>query len=261
MPRMRTTFIMSIGRHAFTESWFRDASTDDPRIEFGAALVLAPYRAVLLGGDAQIYAIRISNVQNRRQKAFTQFVTYFGNDTFFSAASNVALNMTFRNANSTQSKRVQLRGIKDDFEVKGGQPQTSNDPTYSQALAAWTAKVVEQQYGWIHTVTVLPKKIAGYSQQANGTVLIQLEPASFPLDQINTNQAVRIKGGESSPNLNGPLVVTVIDASTVVSIRPIAVRPFQLGEVMFLQRSTKDFSRAASGDIERIGNRQAGAPF
>lgn len=268
MPLMKTTFICQIARHGFTESWYRNASSPDPNNELVFARDYATARAAIMGANASIIAIRISNVDNKRQKALTVMDNFQGNiskdanGNFIhpAAASNVALNAMATNTDFTQEKLIQLRGIWDDFESAGGAPNF-NDAVFMPLFQNWGAKVVQLQYGWVHTSSLNVKPIANYVQAANGLITFTTVGDFFTIDQVNAgdNVPVRVLECVSSPNLNGQLTLFPITQTSGRTIRPIAVNPFVLGGK--LQRNVKQFTAASGLRIQRIGNRQAGAPL
>lgn len=269
MPLLRTTWIFQIQRHSFSESWYRDASSADPRIELEAARQYAVQRAQLLGQGSYIYGIRISNIDDRRQKAFLEYVNYQGNaeesapgvPLHPAAASNVALNVEFNNLDNTQEKLLQLRGIWDEVETGGG--AFVPNPVYTPLLQAFIAKVVTLQYGWRYSSTVPKVDITTYVQGASGQLTFTLGADLFTVDQVNKKSRVpvRIAGCGASPNLNGALTVQVIDASHCISIKPIAVRPAVATFNGTMQRNTLAFTKATLGRVQRLGKRQAGAPL
>jgi len=268
MPLLRTTWITQLQRHSFSESWYRDAATADPTVELVAARQYAVARAALLGKECRIYGIRISNVDDKRQKAYTVYVDYPGNQDVDgqgnalhgSAASNVALNCVFINADTTQQRLIQLRGIWDDFEVTGGAPNLG-DAVYLPLLQNWFLKVVSLNYRWRYTSSVNKKNIAGYLQKANGLVEFTFDGNFFTVEQVDGAERVpcRISECASSPNLNGQIVVKALSPTSGISLRPIAVRPFVAGGK--IQRNLYSTAQASQGRIQRVGNRQAGAPL
>lgn len=268
MPLLRTTWITQLARHSFSESWYRQASSSDPTAEVVIAKQYAVERAKLLGFGCFIYAIRISNADDKRQKAYLQYVNYpgdqrkdgDGNPIHGSAASNVALNMEFRNAGNTQTKELQLRGIWDDTETVGGS-WDSNNPEWVGLLQGFGAKIAALNYGWMYTSTVQIKSLAGYTQATNGLVTFSTAGDFFTVDQVasTSNVQCRIAKCVSSPNLNGQITLKPLTATTGITIRPIAVNPFVAGGTV--QRNTKLFTACAGGQVQRIGKRQAGAPL
>lgn len=268
MPLMKHTFIFQLARHGFTESWYRNAQAADPNPELAIARQYADARAPLLGAGAQMIAIRISNFDNKKQKALTVLENRFGNvqigqnGQFLhpAAASNVALNMMATSANFEQEKVIQLRGIWDDFETQGG-GFNPGDPIYIPLIQAWGAKVVQLGYGWRGSTSVFKIPFSGYTEAANHIVTFTFAEDFFTQAQVDAraNLPVRISDCASSPNLNGPLVVFPVDKRTAQTIRPIATNPFVVGGKM--QRNVVSFQAASGLRIQRIGNRQAGAPL
>jgi len=266
---MRTTWIIQIARHSFSETWYRQASSADPSLEFEVAKEYAAARAAILGHGCVIYGIRISNDDDKRQKAYLRYVDYQGNQetdeggNFIheSAASNVALNMLFNNLGQTQEKLIQLRGIWDDVETGGGAVVLT--PAYTALVQAYGAKVVQKAYGWKYTTTTPKSPITTWTTFANGTVGFALGAGFFTVDQVNAKAhvPVRISACNASPNMNGPLTVIVVDDANCVTLKPLAARPPIVGFNGFMSRSTKTFTAATGGRIQRLGKRQAGAPL
>ncbi len=269
MPLMRTTWITQIARHSFSESWFRQASSADPTEELIVAKEYAVARAAIMGAGCNIYGIRISNDDDRRQKAYLAYTNYPGNeetdgDGHFihpAAASNVALNMLFNNLGQTQEKLIQLRGMWDEAESGGGNVVLS--PAYVGLIQAFGAKVVQKAYGWKYTTTTPKSAINTWVSFANGTVGFTLAAGLFTVDQVNAQAhvPVSINSCNASPNLNGPLTVVVISATECVTLKPIAARTPIVGFNGFMTRRTTTFTAATGGRVQRLGKRQAGAPL
>lgn len=268
MPLLKTTWIMQIQRHSFSESWYRNAGTPNPVTELVAAKQYAVARAAILGYGSYIYAIRISNTEDRRQKAYLEYVNYPGNQELVSAgvplhpsaASNVALNMEFQNADFTQEKLIQLRGIWDEVETQGGS-WNFLDPIYVPLIQAYGAKVVQLMYGWRYTSTVQKFGITNWATQGDGRILFAFSGQLFTLDQANSHAHVpcRITNATASPNLNGPLTLVAMSQTTALSLKPIAAFPY--GDGAFCSRSVLSFAQSINGRVQRIGKRQAGAPL
>ena len=259
MPLVKHTFYIQIGRHSFTEAWYRGNGSTNLQAEMPVAKALAEKRARLLGVPCSIYAIRISNIDNPKVQAYTEYVAFNNDGTFGAAASNVALNMEFRNGDGTQEKLVQLRGIKDDFEVFGGQEGTAFDADYNQRLQEYGGAIVSLQYGW-RASTSISKSALAYSTLLSGQVKFLFPANFFTLDQVGKTLAVTISKCVSSKNLNGPLTALVNAQNEAVSIKPITVWPQEAGDTTMMQRNVRNFVQAVGGRVQRLGKRQAGQP-
>lgn len=267
MPLLRTTWYTQLNRHTFSESWYRNAATPDPTVELVAAKEYAVARALILGAPCRIYAIRISNVDNKAQKAYLEYVNFPGNMTVDgngnfvhgSAASNVSLNMEFINFDNTQDKLLQLRGIWDDTENVGG-VWNDHDPVYVPLIQGFGNKVVQLGYGWRYSSAVTKASLAGYETDTNGLITFTTTAPffNFTAGANNPNMALRISGNVNSPNLNGPITLQPLSTTTARTIKPITAFPFVAGGS--IAKNTYAFAATTNGRIQRLGKRQAGQP-
>jgi hypothetical protein len=267
VPLLRTTWYTQLQRHTFSESWYRNASSPDPTIELAAARQYAVARAAIMGAPAQMYAIRISNVDDKTQRAYLAYVNYPGNFSVDgqgnylhgSAASNVSLNMEFVNATNTQDKLLQLRAIWDDTEITGG-VWNDQDPVYVPLIQAFGSKVVALGYGWRYNTGTTKVAIMNYAIDSNGLITFTVAAPFFTIPGTGSpvNLQARISGNVNSPNLNGQITLTPLTTTTARTIRPISAFPFVAGG--FISHTTLAFTQAFNGRIQRLGKRQAGQP-
>jgi len=268
MARYKITFFIQIQRHSFTESWSYEAVNQSVNDIVPLCRTYCQARALTLGAPCYIYAYRISDLSDAVDRSLLVYETFLGvqtkdqagNFVYGAAASNVALNCLFQNANGTKEKTIQMRGIWDAIEVEGGAALQTN-PEWQTVWTNWANKVVQLKFGWLGKSGQTVSNLASYAIKDNGVLDFQFVPGFFNLQEtpIGTHVPIRLRGMVDSPNLNGPLTVIIQAADRALSLKPIAAFPWiSSGQAV---RNTQSFYAAASARIQRLGKRQAGAPL
>jgi hypothetical protein len=263
------TFISQIQRHSFSESWYHEASNTNLNALVPKAREYCQARALMLGAPCYIYAFRISDVSSVVDRALLIYETFLGiqtkdsNGNFIhgAAASNVALNALFQNADGSKEKLIQLRGIWDDVEFEGGAFR-AGEAEFQTVFINYAVKVRQLGFGWLaKSGASIVSPLASYAIQANGVLRFSFSGGFFNLAQtpVGTHVPIRLRGMVDSKNLNGPITVVVTGADSADTLKPIAARPW-ISSGQAVRNNTSPVV-ADSGRIQRIGKRQAGAPL
>ena len=258
MPKYAITFIFSLQRHGFTETWWKNTDSQTLDNLFDDAKVVAEQRMKLAGKQTELQAIRISNGDDPGRVGKTYYNPLLGNQNLDSAASNVALNCQFATVDNAYQKLVQIRGFPDDWETGGGAP-FNGDGALQAAFDSYRNAILLKQFGWRSINARQRFRITGYTTTAQGIVKLAVEEPTAPVGGIGTQKPVRISGLNVKSVLNGEQVVIVTGANEFTVLKPIAVGPFVSQGSLVVPSYTVRV--AANGTIQRIGKRQAGAPL
>jgi hypothetical protein len=263
MPLLQYTYIFDIPGHGFTETHWRDGGSGETLAQaFDIGQELGRKRQAMSGGQCILQALRISNADIDGRIGTSQLVAVPGVSSKGCAASNVAMNILIADANNQHQKTTQLRGFWDDEEITGGSPVKSGD--FNNAFTAWAQFFVIRGFGWRGVATTQEFPIIGYTVNDAGVVSLEVSGNLEGVLPLNKPKSVRIaglNGGKSQINGQQVVIATNISptAATIKLKFPMAAVPF--AGIGFLRVQSKTFYPALNLSIQRIGNRQAGAPL
>jgi hypothetical protein len=259
MPRWQVTYIFDIPGHGFTESYYTNDQSNNPDVPYVRALRVGRVRMGVAGGECLLAAIRISNADDPGRVGKTYHQPIFGDKTFQCSASNVAFNCQLFTADSQFAKIVQVRGCPDVWENAGGAIDKENELVKSR-FQAWFNALVQEGFGWRGIVSQQQFDVTGYTRDAQDRVKLAVKQPTAPVGAIGLQKSVRlskINGGKSV--LNGTQVVAITGDNEFTIVKPIAAGPFTFPGKLLVPSYTVRV--IASGLLQRLGQRQAGAPL
>lgn len=258
MPDYQVTFIFDLPGHGFSESYWKNFSSDSLDIAFDNALQLGLRRLYMCGEQTVLQAIRISDGELGGRTGRTFYVGQTGYTGKGSMASNVALNVLLSTANAQHSKMVQFRGCWDEVEVTGGAFDKSN-VTFQNGFDSWRQWLLANGYGWRGIVSQQLFNVTTYVTDPSSVVMLTMSTPTGGLGSEGTRRKARFSKINVKSVINGPQIIRVGAGNTVFLAKPLAVGPFVSPGIMsvpsYITRA------AASATIQRIGTRQAGAPL
>lgn len=259
------TWIFAGNQKGWSESLYIEGVAGTIEAGRVIAFQVAPLRAQLLGAGLYIKAIRIQAVEDgagnplkRRGDTF-QGLNFSGVATEPAAAPDLSALIDYVNAVGDRHRVGYLGGIWDSISTNFGSYTPS--PLWNTALIAWQAKILSFGYGWKGRTPGPDFVLSGYTQQANGQVLLTCQGTPFATEGT-APFVVRVHdlpsvGGKSL--LNGDLVVTKNSDSTCTTVARIAVTPFVADG--FLNKFTYSFQEIGNLGVEKIVSRERGAPL
>jgi hypothetical protein len=259
MPRWQVTFIFDIPGHSFTESYFTNDQSTNPDVPYVRALRVAKVRMGVAGGECLMAAIRISNADDPGRVGKTYHEPIIGDKNYQCSASNVAFNCQLFTADSQFSKIIQVRGCPDVWEHAGGAID-KEDPTLKSRFQAFFNALVQEGFGWRSIVSQQTFDVTTYATDPFGRVKITVKQSTAPVGATGLKKAVRITGVNGGHSrINGMQVVAITDDKEFTTVKPLAVGAFNFPGKLLVPSYTVRV--AASGLLQRLGKRQAGAPL
>lgn len=259
LPRWKITFVFGAGERGWTESWFSNR-TDLNVIEMKVqADTIGALRANMLGQEARIKAIRISN-PNRQPDSALFYVNLTNQFVQVPCASfDLSLYSRFFAAGGERTKAVFLRGFPDDVEVNGGRFEGGGAAAFTIAFDAWSAIIVDRQWGWRGVSGPPPEARVNVAELGNGivefTALTDVFSPYVPGDKLS----VRVSGFPKQSGLNRSFVVRVVSPTRATTTFPIGVLNTTLPGTIRLPLT--DFIPAVFARPQKVGPRKAGAPL
>lgn len=263
MSIMKSTFIFEQGDRGWTESFIKENNSDDISVVQNAAILVAQKRALLLGAEGSIKAVRTSLELNAMGQPITgdallNYVSIDGVQTQESDAPDTTLEVMCRTLNGAKRKVVFMRGIWDAVVTAGG----DYDPTVANWQAnfnSWAAALIGGSWGWWGSDVQATVQVLDYQQNAPTMQVIITVPVGTFVAPFPTRFHVRISGVNGKSVLNGSQIVETIDGSHCKLVKPLAVGPFvSTGKLVVYSQNRRQISTV---EAIRIIERKAGAPF
>jgi len=259
VPELRVTFIFNMGQYSWTESWWKNFSSPNFDSARDICIPLAQKRAVMLGENASIVAIRISNAEDVGRQGKTYYVEINGLTAQGCTAPAVALNISVGDQNNENQKLVQFRGFWDSYELGGGLVNRG-DADFLGAFNSWKAYLFAQSFGWRGIVSQQQFTITTYTVSSAGKVVLTTgEPMIPGLGAPGVKRKGRISGLNGKSVLNGQQIIRVLDANTAELTKPTAATAFISQGTLTVPAYT--LRVATNALIQRVGKRQAGRPL
>lgn len=264
MPRYKGTFIFDMPKHGFTESWYVNNSSSNLDTVRDRFAIVASKRALLMGDGCTMQAVRISNDDEPGRVGKTYALIKTGNSENGAMASNVAINCIFGTEDNNFQKLVQVRGGWDNWEGNGGALIAEGE--LQSRFNAWKAALIAEQFGFKSIASRATFQVTGYTVSPQGRVIITVVHANAPgttaltaIGPVGTTKAMRFSKVNGKSRLNGVQVAVVTSATTLELVKPLGLTEFVTpGRVEVPSFTVR---QVANGDLQRLGNRQAGAPL
>lgn len=254
------------GGTGWSEIHYRHSSSDAP--DLGAQLSnlvdnIVPSRGQLLGNDCQVIGARVSY---ERVGAVASIGTKFflgGPAEFDGVSSALSLPTRFVDSTRTRGKTCHLRGFWDAVEQDGEyHPELVPGDAWTPRFNDWKAAMIANQYGWLSKDAAKSAKgnVTNYIVGPDGHVTFTLSNVEGTLPAVGTQETFRFSrlNNGSSP-LNSAILVNVVDATHVVSVKQFGAGPF-LGIGRFNYRGTSFVAYSQVYSVA-LGRRPQGRPF
>lgn len=250
--------------YGWTEVHYKQATSANPQLDTqlnNFILQVLAARQTLLGEDCFIQGARVSYPAAGRIRSNGKRQKLIGAPGHPSSDQNTSLALEMQNITFDQSKIIHLRGFWD---------SVVNEASYQgDADSDWTARLVSYKtalfngYGWLSKDPVLSSSgpVLSYTVNVNGTVTFALNPAfPMPAGTIGLNVTVNFsKFHNSRSPLNTQLLVNVVDANTLTTVKQIGVNP-TTSTGHYNYRGTS-FVAYSSSDSISVGERRMGRPL
>lgn len=258
MPDYQVTFIFDLPGHGFTESYWKNFSSDSLDTAYTNALELGQRRLFMCGEQTVLQGIRISDGETEGRVGKTFYVGQKGYADKGSMASALALNVLLSDSDAKHNKMVQFRGCWDEVELTGGAFDRGNT-LFQSGFNSWKQYLLLHGYGWRSIFQSPQYTVLGYTSSEESVVLVELGEITAPLGAPGKLKRVRFSGINNKSRINGKQVIRVKDDFHVELAKPLALGDFVTGGFMYAPSYT--IRAASSATIQRLGKRQAGAPL
>lgn len=248
----------------------------DPKTHYPTMYDIAVKRAMLLGIEYRVNAIRISRYATdagvRARGSFIKKVslrTTLALQNIGAEPADVAIIVRGDatpapqapqfNANQNQT----FLGAPLDVNVDNGGQVIPANANFINNFAAWKSVMLGTTMGWLASDTILNIDISGITQNTNGTVrLSTLTPLLTTLTQGAIYKARIRQVNEGRSPLNGEVLVRVVDTFTMDTRQIIGIPTAQVNGSIRIYRQVQPF--IDYGDLEwnaKVGNHKRGRPF
>lgn len=165
MVMLRTTWFFKVNNYGWTENFHH--SSVDTNIVQARVETLAPFRKALLGTNAQLVAVRISDDDVFRDSVFLQNPPIFGPGTYPGTCDPAFTSLLTRwDASNVTRKNLYLRGIADDLVVAG---EFDNVATWATRWTAYKTQVAALGFGIKRIKQTANPQYDVYAIAADGT--------------------------------------------------------------------------------------------
>lgn len=251
MAQFRTTWFFKLLNYGWTENFHH--TSVDVNVIAARCETLAPFRKALLGTDAQLVGVRISDDAVFRDSAFLQNPPIFGNGTYPGTCDPAFSALLTRwDASNVTRKNLYLRGIADDLVVNG---QFDNVATWSTRWSAYKAQVISLGFGIKRITQTANPYLPVYTIDADGVV------STASAHTFTAGQQVHITGVRTSPKV--PTIMTVSLPITTFTFKVFnwAPRPLVVPNAGKVRLYAFEVVPIISGVWERVVKKSTGRPF
>lgn len=267
---VKATWIFEGQARGWTESLYKLWNTVDPstvpdlRIAWAEALVVAQKRALMLGKEYKIKAIRVSTEVDAVGTrvigdALTDYVNIVGNQQQPGLAPNMAVQSIFRSGNAQKRKFTDVRGGWLSLLGDGG--ILIAVPEWVSAFNGWASYLAARAYGWQGDAVILKDAVvSGYTQNLPAdTVTFTYQASVVPPLIAGRQYYVRNKRINGRSELNTRMLVTLDDATHATTVFKYGVVPFTSNGLTTFY--TRVLITPENWNIQKIMSRRAGAPL
>lgn len=277
MPIFRVTFGFAGANTGWSETHAKLDTATDPLALAPVCREIAAKRALMLGSEFYVNAIRIARYAKEDgtrfrgvklvKEVFAQ--PNAGQAGWGAEPAAVALKVRGDSRASTQNplfdaneNETFLGGPIDDCVDTAGRVYPGRRGLGS-AFASWAGLMTANNFGWLASETIVDTGIVGIDQNEDGTVRFQVSSATIPpLVQGQTYKArVRRVNGGNSP-LNGEIILTCTGNLQLDSYEIIGLALAQTGGRIRIYKQVQPF--VAYGTLtlnSEAGNHKRGRPF
>lgn len=258
---IETVFSFAGIEQGWSENFYWQQDTDDLQAAENTMLPIALARSKLLSKDYTLTIVRNGIVRNNAgEKVLRQTdllePRFRGVQSWESATPNLALMVSWQNANNTLAKRAYMRGIPAGLGDDGKHPNMSYGNFLSN-FNAWRTKIIGLKAGWYATQQSAIAIINTYVLNADtGIVTFTLQAPGLTFPVANGFQTrVYVKWPGRTP-IDGPLLVIPTAATSCFTAKPIGVGPASPGIIgtMTLRTPTLVTVAASGGTGSPTGN-------
>lgn len=268
---MKATFVFGTNTFGWTESFLFQNPDLNLVLAMPSVQIIAQKRAALLGAQSFMKAQRLSVESDetgnpRVGDSYLLYQYYPGvqtknEDGSFkeeSADEDLAVLITIRNLVAQRRRNMFLRGIPDGVEDKGGQIDFGFSDWLTR-LQAWTSVMLAKQVGWWAADKDAGHNLTGYTfDGGTGWTRVTLADNAFSAPFGKLFEA-RFTGVNGQSALNGRHLVRSISATECWVEKPLALKDWLFGGVMFLY--SRHLEVASTMNAQKIVTRRAGAPL
>lgn len=266
--RVKATFAFALNQFGWSESMWTEIGSSDLEEGYNKAKALAMERKELLGKQAILKAIRVSD-ESVKNDAILRYVDYTASEVEHESPEkklpscdepDAAILVVCRSLDGKAKKHVFLRGIWDDVDIMGGKFDKAN-AEYWKRFQSWKNTYIKGQWGWPGIDPALKKNaiITNYAQDDLGRVTFVLVGAPFVGVPAQSTVQVRISKLNGSSVLNGQQLVTVLSDVSCRTVAGVGVKPFSSdGKLTY---NTSKFYATVTMDLQKIVTRRVGAPL
>jgi hypothetical protein len=251
MSQFRTTWFFKLNNYGWTENFHHTSqvvNTVELRCE-----TLAPFRKALLGSNAQLVGVRISDDEVFRDSVFLQNPPFFGPGTYPGTCDPAFSSLLTRwDASAVTRKNLYLRGIPDDLVIAG---QFDNDPTWAPRWTAYRQQVVALGFGirrLLRTANpLIPISLIDTLGKVSSTV-----PHNFVI-----GNRVHFTGVKANPKVPTNMFVSAVDNTFNFTVQNWGARGNVFPNAGNVRKFGYEVESIIQGTWERVVKKSTGRPF
>lgn len=258
----KVTFIFEGGPKGWTESFVK-GNSDAHEVVMESAKDLATARALLLGANCRIKAIRVGT-EGADNDAMLEYLTeakYRGNPQKPAAQPDVALMIRCENAAHTRRKMIFLRGIWDEVENDHGQYVGRANADWKFKIDSYLNWLKANGWGWMRSVKAQLGLVKSVARGDEDTAIVTLRAPTFNQGQVDNSEVihVRISKVNGKSTLNGAHVAVVTALDKFETISPVAFGRYRSGG--YVSTYTYEQTDIHTAVDTKIVTRECGAPL
>lgn len=259
MPVYKVILAFFQKKQGWSEVYYKDTEELNLEAVYDQVTPMAQKRALLLGQECTIDAVRVSR-EGVDNDSVLRYPVLTGLSGVEAAPPDDALLVRMGNNDNTRRRQMYLRGIYDGLGHKGG--DLNNEfPPFVEHFTPWAREIVLGNYVWpsVDPDTRKAVGITTYTSNPAQFVTFLLKEPLFPPAMFGKTIRVRVSRLNGGSALNKSLLVNVIDATKCETFEPYAVFPWRFGG-RILYTTLKNV-RITAVSPQKIVSRQVGAPL
>lgn len=270
MSTYRITTYFSGSKEGWSESFCSIRSTESPGEVANQCIILMQKRAQMLGTPYQIDGFRVAKIRDAGDNPVKRIV-FLAEQVFKPSDQSLANGGDFdaiclithgTNAVGDASSDHFVGGPPDSACDKGGEYNPDGNGIGTK-FGQWATEMISttQNMGWMNQPPSKDVMVTGYAQEANMTVTLTSDAATWPGPFPGPVTKVRCRGINGGSTLNGQLLVIPKTATTCTTIEKVAVQAFVTSGFMKIYATKAAFIKFAGLAVKKIGNHKRGKPF
>jgi len=251
MALFRTTWFFKVNNYGWTEN-FHHMGSDYPTVRV-ACDALSAFRKSILGSNAQLVGVRISDDEVFRDSEFRQNPPIFGPGTWPTASDPAFTSLLTRwDSGQVIRKNLFLRGVPDELVEQGA---WVNDPLWATRWSAFRGAVISNQFAIKSLGGPAAPQIAVLNIDATGIVSTGTPHSFIAGDKVHFSNV------KTTPRLPTVMMVTLPITTFSFSLVNWAGRPAVFPTNGRVRKYVFQVVPITAGIWERVIKKSTGRPF